>query len=144
MATVVDTYCSTAKGANSFEMATVWFQRSVLIVTLTCIPVVICFIVTGKAYFLAFGLTVESAERSSEFLSYLAPGLFPAAYSLLIVKYMVIQDVLYTQVLIGGITVGLNILLNYFLMTHVGLMGAPWATTISRYMQFFMLIAYVL
>jgi len=111
-ATIVDTYCSTAKGANSLEMATVWFQRSVLVLTIACIPIFVAFFMSEKA-FLAIGQSPDLSKKAAEFVIRLAPGLWPATMSVLIVKYLVILDVLYMQVLFGTITVFMNVGLDY-------------------------------
>ena len=92
-----------------------------------------------------FGQDPELADAAAEFLYRLIPGLFLFYLFKVPTKYLQSQNRLVPGVWIGLFANGFNALFNWWLIYEAGwgLTGAPWATTLTRLVEFVLLSLYL-
>jgi MATE family multidrug resistance protein len=94
---------------------------------------------------LLFRQDPEIAALSGLYVNYLTPSILPVLYLRATERFLNCQRILFPGVLVGIIALVLNIIFNYFFIfiCNFGFIGAPLATTTSRYLQLFMLWFYI-
>lgn len=142
--TAIDTFLAQTYGANELKGYAMWTGTGLVIVM-----IVTCFVggliaLCGPAMKL-FGQDEELAERAGHFSYRLIPGLFPYYAFKVLVKYLQSQDIVMPGVWTGFLANGINIFFNWLLIYKfdMGLNGAPWATTITRFAEFFVICGYM-
>ncbi len=138
--TAIDTFLAQSYGANQYENFGVWTGNS-LVITMGTTFLVSGVIATCGPVMHLFGQQPELADAAGEFSYRLIPGLFPYYAFKVLTKYLQSQNKLLPSVIIGFVANGLNGLFNWGLIyrvggTGLGLMGAAWATTLTRAMEF--------
>lgn len=138
--TAIDTFLSQSFGASQYDNFGAWTGNSIVITMLTTILVSGVIALCGPAMHL-FGQQPDLADKAGEFSYRLIPGLFPYYAFKVFTKYLQSQNKLLPSVVIGIIANGLNALFNWGLIYRVGgmglgLMGAAWATTLTRAVEF--------
>eukprot|EP00985_Skeletonema_marinoi_P033259 scaffold40855_cov204-Skeletonema_marinoi.AAC.2 len=139
--TAIDTFLAQSYGANQYDNFGAWTGSSLVVTMLATIIVSGVIAACGPAMHL-FGQQPELADAAGEFSYRLIPGLFPFYGFKVFTKYLQSQNKLAPSVIIGIIANGLNALFNWGLIYRVGggrglgLMGAAWATTLTRAVQF--------
>jgi len=142
--TAIDTLLAQSYGANQADTFAKWTGNSLVIVLLmTCIVsgmVALC----GPAMRLV-GQDSELADAAGEFSYRLIPGLFPYYMFKVLTKYLQTQNHLAPVVWIGVLANVMNALFNWGLIftANWGLMGAPWATSLTRLVEFLLIVAYM-
>ena len=83
---------------------------------------------------------------AGNFCTQLIPGYFPFVLFLALTKYLQTQGILAPSVAVGFAANIFNAIVNYLLIYHWGLgfRGAPIATSLARWFQFFVLLGYML
>lgn len=140
----IDTLLSQSYGANQKDSFAAWTGCSLIIVFLATILVSGIVACCGPIMKL-FGQDPDLADAAGEFSWRLIPGLFPYYLFKVLTKYLQTQNRLAPGVWIGVIANGVNALSNWGLIfaADLGLVGAPWATTITRFVEFILMIIYI-
>ncbi|KAL7535805.1 hypothetical protein ACHAXR_006741 [Thalassiosira sp. AJA248-18] len=142
--TAIDTLLSQSYGANQHDNFAIWTGNSLIIVFLTSIVVSGVIALCGPAMRL-FGQDPELADAAGEFSYRLIPGIFPYYLFKVLIKYLQTQNNLAPGVWIGILANAMNALFNWGLIFAAGwgIEGAPWATTLTRFMEFLLIVVYM-
>ena len=142
--TAIDTFLAQAYGANELKGYGLWTGTGLVIVMIVTCLVAGLIALCGPVMKL-FGQDEELAERAGHFSYRLIPGLFPYYAFKVLVKYLQSQDIVMPGVWTGFLANGVNILFNWLLIykLDLGLNGAPWATSITRFAEFFVICGYM-
>ena len=142
--TSIDTLLSQSYGANQYDNFKIWTGNSLFITTLVTIIVSLIIASCGPCMKL-FGQDPLLSEEAGEFSYRLIPGLFPYYLFKVLTKYLQTQDILAPGVYIGIIANALNALFNwgFIFKANWGLLGAPWATTLTRFIEFILIASYI-
>lgn len=142
--TAIDTLLAQSFGANQYENFGRWTGNSLVIVFCTTILVSGLVALCGPAMHL-FGQDPELADAAGAFSYRLIPGLFPYYLFKVLTKYLQTQNRLAPGVWIGILANGMNALFNWALIFAAGwgISGAPWATTLTRAVEFLLIVAYL-
>ena len=142
--TAIDTLLSQSYGANQLENYSAWTGNSLMIIVPVTAVVSGAVALCGPCMKL-FGQDHELADAAAEFSYRLIPGLFPYYLFKVQTKYLQSQNRLAPGVWIGLFANVFNALFNWWLIYGVGwgLMGAPWATSLTRLVQFVFLSLYM-
>jgi MATE family multidrug resistance protein len=140
----IDTLLAQSYGANEKETFAKWTGTSIVIVFVSTI-VISGFIAACEPAMVLLGQDPDISRAAGEFSYRLIPGLFPYYGFKVLVKYLQTQDKIIPGVVIGIIANGFNFLGNWLFIFKLGygLNGAPWATTITRFIEFFFIVAYL-
>jgi len=142
--TAIDTLLSQSYGANQLENYSLWTGNSLMIIVPVTAVVSGAVALCGPCMKL-FGQDHELADAAAEFSYRLIPGLFPYYLFKVQTKYLQSQNRLAPGVWIGLFANGFNALFNWWLIYAAGwgLMGAPWATSLTRLVEFVLLSLYM-
>jgi len=142
--TAIDTLLAQTYGANQHASFAIWTGNSLIIIFVATI------LVSGLVSLCApcmklFGQDHDLADAAGEFSYRLIPGLFPYYVFKVLTKSLQAQNRLSPGVWIGVLANACNALLNWGLIFAAGwgLKGAPWATTLTRYMEFILIGIYM-
>ncbi|KAG0776440.1 hypothetical protein G6F62_003575 [Rhizopus arrhizus] len=145
MTTALDTLCSQAwTGARDKTVLGVYLQRAYLILSLLFIPISIIWW-NAEWIMLTFQQDPEISHFAGLFLRYLLPGA-PAYMAFEATKrYLQAQTIMHASTYAMLVTAPLNFALNYLFVYPFGLgfIGAPIATSISYWIMFGLLLAYI-
>lgn len=142
-ATALDTlgsqaYGAAKKGIQGTSLVT-WTFTSFVVLTVLCIPATIGL---GLAYPVARTILGQDTNISfliGEFCAGLIPGTWPLMWSVVLMKYLQVQNVVAAPAMVTAITFVINIASNFVFIDAMGFKGAPLATSFSRFLQFFAL-----
>lgn len=144
MASTLDTLCGQGYGAKQYHMLGIHMQRAMLILLLASIPLAFIWAYTSQIL-MAVGQNPEISIEAGLYACWLIPGLF--AYGLLqcYVRFLQTQNIMFPMLLTSGITVLLHIIVCWILVynSDLGNKGAAMATTISYWINVFLLVTYV-
>ena len=142
--TAIDTVLSSTHGAGQREDFAVWTGNSLVVVFVATIIVSVLMALCGPAMKL-FGQDPELSDAAGEFSFRLIPGLLPYYLFKVLTKYLQTQNRLAPSVWIGVLANGMNALFNWGLISVAdwGIAGAPWATTLTRLMEFLLILVYM-
>ena len=142
--TAIDTLLAQSFGADEYKAFAMWTGTSLFIVF------VLTFFIAGltalcEPFLVLLGQDPELSRAAGNFSFRLIPGLFPYFAFKVLVKYLQTQNILLPGVMIGLIANLLNALWNWLLIykLDMGLNGAPWATTLTRYFEFILIALYL-
>jgi len=142
--TATDTFLSQCYGANQLDNYAIWTGNSLIITIFTTI------VVSGAVALCApcmklFGQHPDLADAAGEFSYRLIPGLFPLYLFKVLTKYLQTQNLLGPGVWIGVLANAINALFNWGLIYAAGwgLVGAPWATSLTRLAEFLVILLYM-
>ncbi|KAL3776034.1 hypothetical protein ACHAW5_008241 [Stephanodiscus triporus] len=130
--------------ANRLDNFSAWTANSLVIILPVTAVVSGAVALCGPCMKL-FGQDPDLADEASKFSYRLIPGLFPYYLFKIQMKYLQLQNRLAPGAWIGLFANGFNALFNWFLIYGVGwgLMGAPWATLLTRLVEFLLISLYV-
>jgi MATE family multidrug resistance protein len=142
--TAVDTYLAQAFGAKEYQSFSMWTGNSMIIVSVATI-FISGFIALCEPCMVLFGQDPDLAAAAGQFSYRLIPGLIPYYAFKVLTKYLQTQNDVAPGVVIGLMANGFNVLANYLLIYKfgMGLNGAPWATTMTRFAEFILIAAYI-
>ena len=142
--TAIDTLLSQSYGAGKHDAFRTWTGTSLIVVFWTTIVVAGLIALCGPAMKL-FGQDSSQADEAALFSYRLLPGIFPYYLFKVLIKYLQTQDILWPGVYVGICANGFNILFNWLLIDRwgLGIAGAPWATTLTRLVEFLLVLAYL-
>ncbi|KAI9928148.1 hypothetical protein MW887_002181 [Aspergillus wentii] len=142
--TALDTLASsTFTGSSNKHDLGILLQRGFFVLSLFYIPVAILW-VCSEPVFLFLGQDPNLSRDSARFLTCLIPGGLGYIYFELMKKYLQAQGIMrpgtYVLLITSPFNAGLNYLFCYTF--HMGLLGAPLATSISYWLSFVLLLLY--
>jgi MATE family multidrug resistance protein len=142
--TATDTLLSQSYGANRLDNFSAWTANS-LVIIVPVTAVVSCAVALCGPCMKLFGQDPDLADEAAKFSYRLIPGLFPYYLFKVQTKYLQSQNRLAPGAWIGLFANGFNALFNWFLIYGVGwgLMGAPWATSLTRLVEFLLISLYM-
>lgn len=142
--TAIDTFLAQAHGAKELKAYGMWAGSGLAIVMIVTVFVSGLLALCGPAMKL-FGQDDALADAAGQFSYRLIPGLFPYYAFKVLVKYLQSQRIVMPGVWLGLWANGVNILFNWSLIyaLGMGLNGAPWATTITRFLEFIGIVCYI-
>eukprot|EP00579_Thalassiosira_antarctica_P027090 CAMPEP_0202002586 /NCGR_PEP_ID=MMETSP0905-20130828/8379_1 /ASSEMBLY_ACC=CAM_ASM_000554 /TAXON_ID=420261 /ORGANISM="Thalassiosira antarctica, Strain CCMP982" /LENGTH=521 /DNA_ID=CAMNT_0048559519 /DNA_START=49 /DNA_END=1611 /DNA_ORIENTATION=+ len=140
----IDTLLAQSFGAKQYKHVGVWTGISLIIIFLTTLVVSGMVALCGPAMHL-FGQDPQLADAAGEFAIRLIPGLFPYYLFKVLTKFLQTQNKTAPGVWIGILANAMNALFNWGLIFVAGwgVNGAPWATTLTRAMEFFLMVIYI-
>eukprot|EP01125_Pyxidicula_operculata_P000727 TRINITY_DN1067_c0_g1_i3.p1 TRINITY_DN1067_c0_g1~~TRINITY_DN1067_c0_g1_i3.p1 ORF type:complete len:402 (-),score=50.04 TRINITY_DN1067_c0_g1_i3:32-1237(-) len=127
----------------------IFFQTSLLVVTLSSIPIGILLYYTEEI-FIAMAQNERIAELSGEYVRYLIIGMWPFFMYWCTMRYLQNQRIMLPSMIVGILGILLNVPLNYLCIWGVGsfqgwgFAGTSIATSISRCCLPILLWAYIL
>eukprot|EP00741_Cyanophora_paradoxa_P010627 tig00020537_g10271.t1 len=145
----LETLCSQAYGAKQYMLVGIWLQRGLVVGTAFSIPVYVCWLLTERAL-IAIGQDPATAKLAGQFVYAQLFSLLPFMYFFLMQKYLQAQGNVRPAMVVGIIANLLNLALNFLLVRGLGswpglgFTGSSLATTISRWLQFGLLLGYIL
>ena len=142
--TAIDTLLSQSYGAGKYAAFRTWTGTSLIVVFWTTIVVAGLISLCGP-FMKLLGQDPNQADEAALFSYRLLPGIFPYYLFKVLVKYLQTQDILWPGVYVGICANGFNILFNWLLIDRwgLGIAGAPWATTLTRLVEFLLVLAYL-
>ena len=142
--TAVDTLLATAHGAKQLRAYGDWTQTGLVAVTALCVPVGATMMFVGPIL-RGIGQAPHLASLADAFCKQLVWGLPPYYWFQVLTKYLQAQHVLAPPVYVGLVSNGANVLLNWLLIFRLrrGFSGAPVATSLCRWVQLALLLAYL-
>ena len=142
--TAIDTLLSQSYGANQLENYSAWTGNSLIIIVPVTAVVSGVVALCGPCMKL-FGQDHELAAAAAEFSYRLIPGLFPYYLFKVQTKYLQSQNRLAPCAWIGLFANGFSVLFNWWLIYSAGwgLNGAPWATSLTRLVEFVLVSLYM-
>ncbi|KAE8376111.1 mate-domain-containing protein [Aspergillus bertholletiae] len=142
--TALDTLASsTFTGSADKHDLGILLQRAFFVLSLFYIPVAILW-ACSEPVFLLLGQDPRLSRDSARFLTCLIPGGLGYIYFEVMKKYLQAQGIMRPGTYVLMITSPFNALLNYLCCYtfEMGLLGAPFATGISYWLSFLMLVLY--
>ncbi|GAQ42650.1 hypothetical protein AtubIFM61612_002120 [Aspergillus tubingensis] len=142
--TALDTLASsTFTGSSNKHDLGILLQRAFFVLGLFYVPVAMLW-AFSEPVFLLLGQDPQLSRDSARFLTCLIPGGLGYIYFEAMKKYLQAQGIMRPGTYVLLITVPFNAFLNYlFCYTfHMGLLGAPFATGISYWLSFVLLVIY--
>jgi MATE family multidrug resistance protein len=142
--TAIDTMLAQSFGAGELSLFSMWTGNSIVIVTLVTI-VISGFVALCEPFMVLFGQDPDIAKAAGEFSYRLIPGLIPYFVFKVLTKYLQTQNRVAPSVYIGLLANGFNVLVNWLFIYELdmGLNGAPWATTLTRFIEMIIIISYI-
>jgi MATE family multidrug resistance protein len=142
--TAIDTLLAQSYGASEYKSFAWWTGNSLLIVFMVTFPIA-GLVSLCQPCMVLFGQDPDIAANAGQFAYRLIPGLFPLYAFKVLTKYLQTQNILVPGVIIGVVANLFNGLFNWLLIYHfeMGLNGAPWATTLTRLVEFLLMVAYM-
>ncbi|MQM17541.1 hypothetical protein Taro_050509 [Colocasia esculenta] len=144
MGSALDTLCGQAYGAKQYYMLGIHMQRAMLVLLLVSIPLALIWASTSQIL-IAFGQDPEISMEAGLYARWMIPSLF--AYGLLQchVRFLQSQNIVIPMMVSSGVTALLHVVVCWILVYVSGLgnKGASLATTISYWINLFLLALYV-
>ncbi|KAL3454349.1 mate-domain-containing protein [Aspergillus insuetus] len=140
----LDTLASSAfTGSSDEHHLGVLLQRAFLVLGLMYIPITILWAYSGPL-FLALGQDPMLAKNTARFLTCLIPGGLGYIYFEAMKKFLQAQGLMLPGIYSLLIAAPINAILNHLFCNiwQMGLIGAPFATSISYWICFFLLVLY--
>ena len=142
--TALDTLLSQAFGKQDYKMYGDYSQTAAFAVNIAMIGLG-TLLMFGEPIFLSCGQDPTVAKYAGEFAQRLVWGLWPYCMCMVIMKYLNSQGLSAFVAYINMVANIFNILFNYFLIHYMGLgiVGSPFATDLSRWLQFILNVFYL-
>jgi len=144
--TAIDTLLSQSFGGGELQSFAMWTATSMVIVLIVTTVLIVPIVAAVKPFMILFGQDHELSSEAGQFSYRLLLGLPPLYAFKLLTKYLQTQNILAPSIYIGILSNGVNVLANWILIYKLdyGLYGAPVATSVTRWLQMFMIVAYIL
>ena len=142
--TAITTLCSQSYGAGMYEDVLLWAQRGFLLLMCFAVPVTI--LLGCLPEFLLVTVMRQDAniaKIAALYVRLILPGL-PAAIAFdVLVIFLQSQSCIMPYLYISIIVSISNVFSDLLLVSNIGLVGAPLATTLCRYLSLFLMIVYI-
>jgi MATE family multidrug resistance protein len=142
--TAIDTMLSQSFGAKDMKAFSIWAGNSIIVVIWVSV-LISGLIALCEPCMVLFGQDKSIAAAAGEFSYRLIPGLMPYYIFKALTKYLQTQNIVAPSVYIGLIANGFNALINWVFIyeLNMGLRGAPWATTLTRFFEMLLIMGYI-
>lgn len=132
MGSAVETLCGQAYGAKKYEMLGIYLQRSIILLTLTAIPVMMIYIFC-KRILLLLGESTAIASSAALFVYGLIPQIFAYAANFPIQKFLQSQSIVFPSAYISAATLVVHVAFTWFALYRLGwgLLGASLVLSFS-------------
>eukprot|EP00579_Thalassiosira_antarctica_P009915 CAMPEP_0201919222 /NCGR_PEP_ID=MMETSP0903-20130614/8177_1 /ASSEMBLY_ACC=CAM_ASM_000552 /TAXON_ID=420261 /ORGANISM="Thalassiosira antarctica, Strain CCMP982" /LENGTH=525 /DNA_ID=CAMNT_0048455703 /DNA_START=108 /DNA_END=1685 /DNA_ORIENTATION=+ len=142
--TAIDTLLAQSYGAKQLDSFAIFTGNSLIVVFLMTMIVSGIVALCGPAMRL-FGQDPDLADAAGEFAFRLIPGMFPYYLFKVLTKYLQTQNRLAPGVWIGVMANIMNAIFNWGLVFTAGwgITGAPWATTLTRFIECLLIVLYM-
>ncbi|XP_062090444.1 protein DETOXIFICATION 19-like [Humulus lupulus] len=141
----LETLCGQGFGARSFKLLGIHLQTACI--TSTLFSIIISFLWYFTAPLLIFlRQDRQIAETAGLYTKFLIPSIFAYGYIQNMLRFLQTQSIVRPATLLSAIPLVLHIGITYCLvhLTPLGFKGAPIAASITLWLSFFMLAAYVM
>ncbi|GLI65958.1 hypothetical protein VaNZ11_009639 [Volvox africanus] len=142
--TALDTLGSQAYGANDYSSLLTWTYTAIVVLSVLCGAMAVGLWYAREVAIFLFLQTPEVAEQVGLFCRWLIPGLWPMMWSVVLMKFMQTQNCMVPPALVAAATCAFNVASNAVFVHYLGFVGAPIATTVSRFVQLSAYLAVVL
>ncbi|XP_047317153.1 protein DETOXIFICATION 40-like [Impatiens glandulifera] len=145
MGSAVETLCGQAFGANKHDMLGVYLQRSIILLTLTAIPLTIIYL-CSKPILLLLHESSDIAGAAALFLYGLIPQIFAYAVNFPIQKFLQAQSIVLPSAVISAATLVVHTVLTWVVVYKLGwgLLGASLALSFSWWVVVVAQFVYIL
>ncbi|CAN1811080.1 Protein DETOXIFICATION 40 [Linum perenne] len=120
MGSAVETLCGQAYGAQKYELLGLYTQKSIILLTLTGIPLTILYIFS-KPIMILLGQSPAIASAAALFVYGLIPQIFAYAVNFPMQKFLQSQSIVLPSACISLATLGLHLLLSWAAIYKFGL-----------------------
>ncbi|GIL79039.1 hypothetical protein Vretimale_55 [Volvox reticuliferus] len=142
--TALDTLGSQAYGAKDYSSLLTWTYTAMLVLSVLCGVMAVGLWYAREVALFLFLQTPPVADQVGLFCRWLIPGLWPMMWSVVLMKFMQTQNCMVPPALVAAATCVFNVLSNAIFVHYLGFVGAPIATSVSRFVQFFVYLAVAL
>nr|GMD92481.1 protein DETOXIFICATION 18-like [Ipomoea batatas] len=141
----LETLCGQGYGAKLYKMMGIYLQTSCIITFVFCAIVAIIWYFSGSILILLHQ-EPQIAHMAGQYLKFLIPGLFAYGFVQNLLRFLQTQTVVLPLVVCSVVPLVIHIGIAYVLvrLTSLGFKGAPLAASISLWIAFLMLSAYVM
>ena len=143
--TAIDTFLAQTYGARQFISYGIWTGNSMVIIFCSTIVASGAMSLCGPFMYL-ISSDPALAKGAGMYALRLIPGLFPYFMFKVLCKYLQTQHILGPSMWIGLMANGMNVLFNWALIyrADLGVVGSPWATSLTRALEAVMICAYII
>lgn len=143
--TATDTMLAQSYGAGELRSFAMWTVNSLFVVSFGAVPIVAGLIALCEPCLRLFGQDPDLAVTAGHFAYRLIPGLLPYYVFKILTKHLQSQNRILPGIIIGFLANGFNIMANWIFIyvLDMGLNGAPWATSLTRFMECIAIIMYI-
>ncbi|EFJ42410.1 hypothetical protein VOLCADRAFT_97490 [Volvox carteri f. nagariensis] len=142
--TALDTLGSQAYGGNDYSSLLTWTYTAGLVLSALCGVMAVGLWYAREVAVFLFLQPPEVAEQVALFCRWLIPGLWPMMWSVVLMKFMQTQNCMLAPAVVAASTCAFNVLSNAVFVHYLGFIGAPIATSVSRFVQLFVYLGVVL
>ncbi|XP_031110642.1 protein DETOXIFICATION 19-like [Ipomoea triloba] len=141
----LETLCGQGYGAKLYKMMGIYLQTSCIITFVFCVIVAIIWYFSDSILILLHQ-EPQIAHMAGQYLKFLIPGLFAYGFVQNLLRFLQTQTVVLPLVVCSMVPLVIHIGIAYVLvrLTSLGFKGAPLAASISLWIAFLMLSAYVM
>nr|GMD87492.1 protein DETOXIFICATION 18-like [Ipomoea batatas] len=141
----LETLCGQGYGAKLYKMMGIYLQTSCIITFVFCVIVAIIWYFSDSILILLHQ-EPQIAHMAGQYLKFLIPGLFAYGFVQNLLRFLQTQTVVLPLVVCSVVPLVIHIGIAYVLvrLTSLGFKGAPLAASISLWIAFLMLSAYVM
>ncbi|CAH1448289.1 unnamed protein product [Lactuca virosa] len=145
MGSAVETLCGQAFGARKYDMLGVYLQRSVIVLTITGIPITLVY-VFSKPILLLLGQSPSMASAATLFVYGLIPQVFAYAINFPIQKFLQAQSIVTPSAYISAGALVVHLILSWVMVYQLGLglIGASLTLSLSWWIIVFAQLVYIL
>ena len=143
--TALDTRLGQAYGRKDWKSYGDNAQTAVYSVNVGMIGLALA-LIFAEDVFLMCGQNPEVSQLAGEFVGRLVCGLWPYCMCMVIMKFLNAQKLNVYVAVFNGISNFFNVFFNWLLVNHMelGIVGSPYATSMSRWVQFIFNAAYLI
>lgn len=141
----METLCGQAFGARKYDMLGVYLQRSVIVLTITGIPITLVY-VFSKPMLLLLGQSPSMASAATLFVYGLIPQVFAYAINFPIQKFLQAQSIVAPSAYISAGALVVHLILSWVMVYKfgLGLIGASLTLSLSWWIIVFAQFVYIL
>ncbi|KAG6691575.1 hypothetical protein I3842_10G069800 [Carya illinoinensis] len=145
MGSAVETLCGQAFGAHKYEMLGIYLQRSMVVLTLTGIPITSIYVLS-KPILLLLGEPITVASSAAVFVYGLIPQIFAYAVNFPMQKFLQSQSIVAPSAYITAATLVVHLLLSWLAVYEfeMGLIGASLVLSLSWWIMAVAQFVYIL
>eukprot|EP00462_Mataza_sp_D1_P006039 CAMPEP_0175125254 /NCGR_PEP_ID=MMETSP0087-20121206/3216_1 /TAXON_ID=136419 /ORGANISM="Unknown Unknown, Strain D1" /LENGTH=466 /DNA_ID=CAMNT_0016407075 /DNA_START=181 /DNA_END=1578 /DNA_ORIENTATION=+ len=127
----ISVLCAQAFGAGKKELVGLWFQCGLVVMVLLVIPIALA-LYFGEYLFSAISKDEQVAADAALYCRWSILGVLPQNVYYALQFYFQAQRIVRPDMYISVISLGLNVLLAYFMTKSMGFEGSPIATSIIK------------